>query len=70
MKGNDKLLTVLNELLADELTAISQYVMHSEVRTGATTNSTMPSRSKPAKRCITPSGSIQRILFLDGRLKA
>jgi bacterioferritin len=31
MKGNDKLLTVLNELLADELTAISQYMVHSEM---------------------------------------
>jgi bacterioferritin len=31
MKGNDKLLTVLNQLLADELTAINQYVVHSEM---------------------------------------
>jgi len=31
MKGNEKLLTVLNELLADELTAISQYMVHSEM---------------------------------------
>ena len=31
MKGNDKLLAVLNELLADELTAISQYMVHSEM---------------------------------------
>jgi bacterioferritin len=31
MKGNEKLLKVLNELLADELTAISQYMVHSEV---------------------------------------
>jgi bacterioferritin len=30
MKGNEKLLAVLNELLADELTAISQYMVHSE----------------------------------------
>ncbi len=30
MKGNEKLLTVLNELLADELTAISQYMVHSD----------------------------------------
>ena len=28
MKGNDKLLQVLNGLLADELTAINQYVVH------------------------------------------
>lgn len=31
MKGNDKLLTVLNQLLADELSAISQYMVHSEM---------------------------------------
>jgi len=31
MKGNDKLLATLNSLLADELTAISQYMVHSEM---------------------------------------
>jgi bacterioferritin len=31
MKGNDKLLETLNSLLADELTAISQYMVHSEM---------------------------------------
>lgn len=31
MKGNDKLLAVLNQLLADELTAISQYMVHAEM---------------------------------------
>jgi bacterioferritin len=31
MKGNKKLLTVLNSLLADELTAINQYMVHSEM---------------------------------------
>ena len=31
MKGNDKLIKVLNELLADELTAISQYMVHAEM---------------------------------------
>jgi bacterioferritin len=31
MKGNEKILVVLNELLADELTAISQYMVHSEM---------------------------------------
>lgn len=30
MKGSEKLLTVLNQLLAGELTAISQYKVHSE----------------------------------------
>ena len=31
MKGNKKLLSVLNSLLADELTAINQYMVHSEI---------------------------------------
>ncbi len=31
MKGNDKLIEKLNSLLADELTAINQYIVHSEM---------------------------------------
>jgi bacterioferritin len=31
MKGNEKLIEVLNELLADELTAINQYMVHAEM---------------------------------------
>jgi bacterioferritin len=31
MKGNDKLIATLNDLLADELSAISQYMVHSEM---------------------------------------
>jgi bacterioferritin len=31
MKGNQKLLETLNSLLADELTAINQYMVHSEM---------------------------------------
>ena len=31
MKGNGKLLVMLNQLLADELTAINQYMVHSEM---------------------------------------
>jgi bacterioferritin len=31
MKGNEKLLAALNSLLADELTAINQYMVHSEM---------------------------------------
>jgi len=31
MKGDSKLIEVLNSLLADELTAISQYMVHSEM---------------------------------------
>jgi bacterioferritin len=31
MKGNEKIIAKLNELLADELTAINQYMLHSEM---------------------------------------
>jgi bacterioferritin len=31
MKGNDKIIAALNNLLADELTAINQYMVHSEM---------------------------------------
>ncbi len=31
MKGNEKLIATLNQLLADELTAINQYMVHSEM---------------------------------------
>lgn len=31
MKGNERVLATLNELLADELTAISQYMVHAEM---------------------------------------
>ena len=31
MKGNEKVLAALNNLLSDELTAISQYMVHSEM---------------------------------------
>lgn len=31
MKGNEKILATLNSLLADELTAINQYMVHSEM---------------------------------------
>jgi bacterioferritin len=31
MKGNEQIITLLNELLADELTAINQYMVHSEM---------------------------------------
>ena len=31
MKGNEKVITCLNELLSDELSAINQYMVHSEM---------------------------------------
>lgn len=68
MKGNEKLIKALNGLLADELTAINQYMVHSEmaenwgygkmhklVETRAITE------MKHAERLI------ERILFLEGQ---
>ncbi len=31
MKGNDKVIAALNSLLADELTAVNQYIVHAEI---------------------------------------
>ena len=31
MKGNDKIIAKLNDLLSDELSAINQYMVHSEM---------------------------------------
>jgi bacterioferritin len=31
MKGNEKIIAMLNDFLADELTAINQYIVHSEM---------------------------------------
>lgn len=31
MKGNEKIISMLNEMLSDELTAINQYMVHSEM---------------------------------------
>lgn len=67
MKGNDKVLAVLNEMLADELTAINQYMVHSEMCDNwgyDVLHKTVEKRAiqemKHAERLI------GRILFLEG----
>jgi bacterioferritin len=67
MKGNDKILATLNNLLADELTAISQYMVHSEMNDNwryTELHKAIEERAitemKHAERLIA------RILFLDG----
>ena len=67
MKGNDKLLEVLNGLLADELTAINQYIVHAEMAENwgyGKLKKLVGSRSiiemKHAEKLI------ERILFLEG----
>jgi bacterioferritin len=67
MKGNDKILAALNNLLSDELTAISQYMVHSEMCDNwqyAKLHKAVEERAitemKHAEKLIA------RILFLDG----
>ena len=67
MKGNDKVIAVLNQLLADELTAISQYMVHSEMcdnwgygKVAKATEKRAIDEMKHAEKLIA------RILFLEG----
>ena len=68
MKGNEKVLATLNELLADELTAISQYMVHSEMCNNWGYNRL---HEKVEHRAIEEMKHaeklIARILFLEGR---
>jgi bacterioferritin len=68
MKGNDKVIAVLNEFLADELTAISQYMVHSEMSANwgyqklhEATEKRAIGEMKHAEKLI------GRILFLEGQ---
>lgn len=68
MKGNEKVLEMLNEVLADELTAISQYMVHSEMCAAWGYNKL---HEMVEKRAITEMKHaetlIARILFLEGQ---
>ena len=67
MKGNDKLIGVLNELLADELTAINQYVVHGEMCSNwgyERLHEAAEGRSRDEMRHA--EMLIERIIFLDG----
>lgn len=58
MKGNDQLIGVLNQLLADELTAISQYIVHSEMcASWAYEKLHQAIDGRRLTRCTMPSGS-------------
>jgi len=67
MKGNEKIIAALNELLADELSAINQYMVHSEMcddwgygRLHNAIEERAITEMKHAEKLIA------RILFLDG----
>jgi bacterioferritin len=67
MKGNDRLIATLNDLLADELTAISQYMVHSEMCDNWGYEKLHKAIEKQAKdEMHHAEWLIQRILFLDG----
>jgi bacterioferritin len=67
MKGNDKLIGVLNDLLADELTAISQYMVHSEMCSNWGFEKLHKAIEKQAKdEMHHAEWLIERILFLEG----
>lgn len=67
MKGNQKLIDVLNDLLADELTAISQYMVHSEMCANWGYSKLHDAIEKQAiDEMHHAEWLIQRILFLEG----
>jgi bacterioferritin len=67
MKGNEKLLAVLNQLLADELTAISQYMVHAEMCENWGHGKTHKAiESQAVDEMHHAEWLIGRILFLDG----
>jgi len=67
MKGNEKVLSVLNDLLSDELTAISQYMVHSEMCESWGYGKLHKAIEKQAvDEMHHAEWLIQRILFLEG----
>jgi bacterioferritin len=67
MKGNKKLLTVLNSLLADELTAINQYMVHSEMCANwGYVKLHMAIRKQAMDEMHHAEWLIERIIFFDG----
>src|SRR5512143_568082 len=68
MKGNDKIIEKLNALLADELTAINQYMVHSEMCANWMYDQLHKAIEKRAIDEMKHAEKlIGRILFLDGR---
>ena len=67
MKENEKLLTVLNSLLADELTAINQYMVHSEMcENWGYGKLHLAIRSQAMDEMHHAEWLIERILFFEG----
>jgi bacterioferritin len=67
MKGNKKLLTILNQRLADELTAINQYMVHSEMcENWGYGKLHMAIRKQAMDEMHHAEWLIERIIFLEG----
>jgi bacterioferritin len=67
MKGNDGVIKKLNELLADELTAINQYMVHSEMSANWGYDRLHEAVEKRAKQEMHHAEKlIARIIFLEG----
>jgi bacterioferritin len=67
MKGNEKVLAALNANLADELTAISQYMVHSEMLANWGFDALHDAKEKQAiDEMRHAEWLIGRILFLEG----
>ncbi len=67
MEGNKKLLEALNRLLADELTAISQYMVHSEMCANWGYEKLHKAiEARAVDEMHHAEWLIQRVLFLDG----
>ena len=67
MKGNEKLLAVLDQLLADELTAINQYMVHSEMCENWGYNKLhMEIKKQALDEMHHAEWLIERLLFLEG----
>ncbi|MFI5133272.1 MAG: ferritin-like domain-containing protein, partial [Chitinophagales bacterium] len=67
MKGNDKIVKKLNTLLADELTAVGQYIVHSEMCANWGYGKLHDAIKKRAIEEMKHAEKlIERILFLEG----
>jgi bacterioferritin len=67
MKGNEKVITALNSLLADELTAINQYMVHSEMCENWGYNKLhMAIRKQAMDEMVHAEWLIERIIFFEG----
>lgn len=68
MKGNEKLLKTLNGLLADELTAINQYMVHAEMCSSwgySKLHDAIQARAVTEMKHA--EALIERIIFLEGK---